>query len=98
MKKILIAGLLLAATPVLAKQSVNPNIEGRSKEECNVHGCSLVCKGPSTDPYVRVSKIDKAEIILMKSGTMIFDLKRFDGDMKVIVPDGTESCSLRNIR
>ncbi|MEZ9426333.1 hypothetical protein AB4186_23615 [Vibrio lentus] len=97
MNKLLIVGLLLATAPALAKKSVNPNVEGRSTEECSVHGCSLVCKGPSTKSYVRVSKIDKAEIILMKSGTMIFDLKRFKGDMKVVIPEGTESCSLRNI-
>ena len=97
MKKGLIFGLVLTtiSASALAKQKVNPNVEGRLVESCGARHCSLVCKGPNTKEYVRVPKIDKGEIILMKSGTVVFDLKRFEGDEKVVIQAGTESCSLR---
>ncbi|MFS1904486.1 MULTISPECIES: hypothetical protein [Vibrio] len=98
MKKLLMVGLLLAATPVLAQNAQNGGLVANQKVDCAAGGCTLVCKAPNQKAYVRHKKIDEAQVLLFGSGLMVYKLEMVGADRQVMIPPGTESCDLRNIR
>ncbi|HHP0492491.1 hypothetical protein [Vibrio harveyi] len=100
MKKLLLVSLIaLSSSFAVAKPNVNPNAVELVKEfKCLTKGCSLVCKAPNGKAYVRQNKIDSASFVSLNSGTIIYRLKKFGEDVDVVIPSGTESCEMRDIR
>lgn len=94
-------GLLLAATPVLAQNTQNVQNGGlvaKQKVDCAAGGCTLICKAPNQKAYVRDKKIEEAQVLFFDSGLMVYKLDMIGADRQVMIPPGTESCDLRNIR
>ena len=91
-------GLLLAATPVLAKNNPIGGVVETQKISCAAGGCTLVCKGPNQKAYVREKKIEDMEVFIFGSGFMVYKLDMVGADRQVMIPPSTESCDIRNIR
>lgn len=99
MNKLLLLGIVFACSPLAIAKSTNPSaLELANKYQCRTEGCSLVCKAPNGDAYVRERKIDQARFVALSSGTVIYRLKKFAEDVEVVIPPGTETCQLQNIR
>lgn len=99
MKKLLLLGLMMASTSVLAKSNANTGVvEARQNIKCRTGGCTLVCKAPMEKAYVRVANIEEAKVVLFGSGTVVFQLELFGEDRQVIIPPGTESCQFNKMK
>lgn len=98
MKKLLMVGLLLAASSTSAYSAQNNGVVSKQKLKCAAGGCTLVCKAPDQKAYVRQGKIDEAEVYIFASGMMVYTLDTYTEDRQIMIPPGTESCDLRNIR
>ena len=97
MKKLLMLGLLLASTSVLAQNTQNGGLVAKQKVNCSAGGCKLICKAPNQKAYVRNERINEAEVIIFGSGLMVYKLDMTGSDRQVMIPPGTESCDLINI-
>ncbi|HAV1520185.1 TPA: hypothetical protein JG825_003504 [Vibrio parahaemolyticus] len=100
MKKLLLVSLIaLSSSVAVAKPIVNTKAVELVKDfKCLTAGCTLMCKAPNGKAYVRQTKIDSAKFVSLNSGTVIYRLKKFGEDVEVVIPSGTESCEMRNVR
>lgn len=101
MKKLLMVGLLLATSSTVAHSAQNLQngaVVAKQNVNCSAGGCTLICKAPNQKAYVRDDQISEAEVIIFGSGLMVYKLDMIGGDHQVMIPPGTESCDLRNIR
>lgn len=93
-------GLLLALSgPVAAKTATNPNLEFSSKIQCSPNGCDLICTKQTGEQYIRLKAIDFGTLYGYKSGVIRYDVKMNNLDVvNVMIPPGTETCTLNNLR
>lgn len=57
-----------------------------------------MCKAPNQKAYVRQNNIDKADVYIFASGMIVYTLDIYTEVRQIMIPPGTESCDLRNIR
>jgi hypothetical protein len=101
MKKLLMVGLLLATSSTIAHSAQNlqnGGVVAKQKVDCSAGGCKLICKAPNQKAYVRQGNIDKADVYIFASGMMVYTLDIYTEVRQIMIPPGTESCDLRNIR